>query len=97
VVFRFVQAGTSSWYWCFDNWGVYSVPSLVTSTGPGALAIHLNGTSVALTWTAAANVQLQQNTSLGTANWVDVAGTLGVGSYNPPTGPAKTFYRLIQQ
>lgn len=27
VRFRFVQAGTGSWYWGFDNFGLYSIPS----------------------------------------------------------------------
>jgi hypothetical protein len=97
VQFKLTQAGTGSWFWGIDNWGLYSVPSLVTSTGPGALAIRLNGASVALTWTAAANVQLQQNFALGATNWTDVAGTLGVGSYTSPASGARTFYRLVQQ
>jgi len=96
VQFRFAQVGTGSWYWGIDNWGIYSVPSLVTSAGPGALAIQLKATNVALTWTAASNVQLQQNSSLSTTNWTNVSGTLGVGSYTAPAA-GTTFYRLIQQ
>jgi hypothetical protein len=97
VQFRLTQVGTASWFWGIDNWGLYSVPSLVTSAGPGTLAIHLNGTSAVLTWTAAANVQLQQNSALGTANWTNVPGTLGVGSYISPARGGNMFYRLIPQ
>ncbi len=97
VQFKLMQVGAGGWFWGIDNWGLYSVPSLVTSAGPGALAIRLNGASAALTWTPAANVQLQQTSALGAANWTDVPGTLGAGSYNAPAHGANTFYRLVQQ
>lgn len=34
VRFRLFQAGTASWYWGIDNWGLYSVPYTDVSSGP---------------------------------------------------------------
>jgi hypothetical protein len=96
VKFRFVQAGTSSWYWGVDNWGIYSVPSLVvTPANLGTLSASLQAGKVLISWTGGANIQLQSTTSLSPANWQAVTGTLGGSSYtNTITGNA--YYRLIQ-
>ncbi|MBU6400096.1 MAG: hypothetical protein KGS61_07240 [Verrucomicrobia bacterium] len=97
VQFRFAQAGTGSWYWGVDDWGIYSVPSIVvTPTGPGSLAASLRAGNLVVSWTGAANVQLQSNTGLSAAGWQNVPGTLGANGYTN-TVSATTFYRLIQQ
>ncbi|MHB8519834.1 MAG: hypothetical protein ACYDH9_03660 [Limisphaerales bacterium] len=97
VKFRFVQAGTSSWYWGVDNWGIYSVPSQVLApTNLGNLAASLLNGKAVVSWTGAANVQLQSTTSLSPTNWQPVAGTLGGSSYTN-TISGTVFYRLIQQ
>ena len=96
VQFRFMQAGTGSWFWGIDNWGIYSVPSLVQS-GLGPVSVHLSGTSVVLTWTAAPNVHLQQSPSLAPSNWTDVLSTLGLGTYISGVTNQGAFYRLIGQ
>jgi len=99
VQFRFLHAGTSSWYWAIDNWGVYSVPAVVTSpSGPGSLAVSLQNGQFTLSWTGAANIQLQTTASLSPVNWQNVPNTSGMSSYQtsvPASGNA--FYRLIQQ
>ena len=99
VKFRFLHAGTSSWYWAVDNWGVYSVPSVVVNpTGPGSLAASLQNGQISIAWTGAANVQLQTTTSLSSPNWQNVSGTLGGSSYQVTvSGGANAFYRLAQQ
>ena len=91
-----MQAGTGSWFWGIDNWGIYSVPSLVQS-GLGPVSVHLSGASVVLTWTAAPNVHLQQSSSLAPANWTDVLSTLGLGTYTSGVTNQGAFYRLIGQ
>jgi hypothetical protein len=99
VQFRMFQVGTGSWYWGIDNWGIYSVPSIVSPTGIGSLTAQItSNTNLVLTWTAGSNVSLQQNTSLSTTNWTTVAGSLGVGTYTVTNIPAKpsTYYRLAQ-
>jgi hypothetical protein len=96
VQFRFMQAGTGSWFWGIDNWGIYSVPSLVQS-GLGPVSVHLSGANVVLTWTAAPNVHLQQSSSLAPSNWTDVLSTLGLGTYTSGVTNQGAFYRLIGQ
>ena len=95
VQFRLMQTGTGSWFWGIDNWGLYSVPSLVQAIGP--VSIHLSGTSAVLTWTAAPNVHLQQSSTLAPANWTDLSSTLGQGSYTTGITNQRAFYRLISQ
>jgi len=96
VQFRFMQAGTGSWFWGIDNWGVYSVSSLAPS-GPGMVTIRLSGPNTVLTWTAGANVQLQQYQALGTGTWANVPGTQGAGTYTGGITNQHVFYRLIRQ
>jgi len=99
VQFRFLHAGTSSWYWAFDNWGVYSVPSVVANPpGPGSLAASLQNGQLTLSWTGAANVQLQTTPNLSPVNWQNVPGTAGSSSYQIAVpGSGNAFYRLVQQ
>jgi hypothetical protein len=100
VQFRFFQVGTGSWFWGIDNLGIYSVPSLVSTgtTGLGQLTAQQSGANLVLTWTAASNVLLQQNSNLSTTNWTTVPGTLGLGTFTVTNIPSKasTFYRLAQ-
>jgi hypothetical protein len=56
-----------------------------------------NATKIKLTWTANASVRLQKATKLGpAADWTDVSGTAGAGSYEATTTDAAAFYRLIK-
>ncbi|TMQ01488.1 MAG: hypothetical protein E6L09_03470 [Verrucomicrobia bacterium] len=98
VQFRFLHAGTSSWYWAIDNWGVYSVPSVVLPGGPGNLTASLQSGNIVLSWTGASNIQLQMTASLSSANWQIVSGTSGTSSYQiSASGGGNAFYRLVQQ
>jgi hypothetical protein len=78
VVFRFVQAGTSSWYWAIDNWGVYSVPSLVLSGPLGPLSVASSHGQVTLSWQGAG---VLQSASVLTGPWQDVSN----GTTSPTT------------
>lgn len=99
VQFRFFQVGTGSWFWGIDNWGIYSVPSLVNSSGIGSITAQtVSNTNLVLTWTAGSKVSLQQNTNLSTTNWTTVAGTQGAGTFTVTNIPGKPsiYYRLAQ-
>jgi len=90
VVFRFVQAGTSSWYWAIDNWGVYSVPSLANQA-PGTLSVSLSSGQVNISWTGGGTVQ-SASSVLGP--WTNVANPSNPLKVSPTGG--QQFYRLHQ-
>ncbi len=96
VQFRLMQAGTGSWFWGLDNWGIYSVPALATQS-PGPLTIRLQGTAIVLSWPADPNVQLQTSPSVSPTSWQNVPGTLGSGSVTNSASGSAAFYRLIRQ
>jgi len=78
VKFRFFQAGTSSWYWAIDNWGIYSVPSQGGTTPQGiSLSVaSKDAAHITLTWTGGSGPYLvQKKVSLSDTNWTDVATT----------------------
>jgi len=50
--FRLVHAGTASWYWGIDNWGLYSLPDLDVVSGK--LKHQANGTNTSVTLTLVA-------------------------------------------
>ena len=100
VKFRFVQAGTSSWYWGIDNFGVYSVPSLVIATPAQSptLSVSRSGNTLSLTWTGSTGSwQLQKRTDLSTGTWQNVGSATSTGSATDTTAGTQGFYRLISQ
>ncbi len=93
VQFRFMQAGTGSWYWAFDNWGIYSVPSIVvTPTIPGPLNVVLQGGKVVISWTGGGT--LQTAPAVSGSLWTDLSSATSPYSVTPTGGAA--FYRLRQ-
>ncbi len=93
VQFRFMQAGTGSWYWAVDNWGVYSVPSIVvTPPTPGTLSIALQGGNAVITWTGSGALQ---SAATVTGPWTNVSSAASPYTVTPTTGGA-AFYRLSQ-
>jgi hypothetical protein len=52
VRFRLFQAGTASWYWGIDNWGLYSLP--YSDVASGQLKSQANGTNTGVTLTLSA-------------------------------------------
>jgi phospholipase C len=63
----------------------HSTLSFTTSAG----VIHF-------VWTAAPAVKLQKRSDLVSSSWVDVPGTLGVGSVDMPVAGSAAFFRLAQ-
>ena len=53
VRFRLFQAGTASWYWAIDNWGLYGLP--YTDVASGQLKTQSNGTNTGVTLTLSVN------------------------------------------
>lgn len=90
VVFRFVQSGTSSWYWAIDNWGVYSVPSLAP-LGPGTLSASLVSGQLNISWNGGATLQSAPNV---TGPWTNVSSATSPFKLAP--GAGHQFYRLHQ-
>jgi len=91
VTFRFVQAGTSSWYWAIDNWGVYSVPSLASSQ-LGAVSIASANGKVVISWQGSGTLSGAASLS---GPWVDVPNGTSSPVQVTPTA-ARQFYRLHQ-
>jgi len=89
VRFRFFIAGTDSWYFGLDDFGVYSIP-----TAP-ALTISKTGGTITITWPAAAGYVLQSSETLTPASWTNVPGVTG-NSYSPATLATQGFYRLFK-
>lgn len=90
VVFRFVQAGTSSWYWAFDNWGVYSIPSLANPPGRLSVSRTANG-QITLSWTGGGTLDSAPDTS---GTWTPVPNASNPMTITPSGN--RTFYRLKQ-
>ena len=89
VRFRFAHAGTDSWYFGIDDFGLYSLPPLkITSIVP-------SGANVLISWPGAAGTKLQKTTSLASPNWQDVSGSNGASSaLDAVAGTA--FYRITR-
>jgi len=89
VRFRFAHAGTDSWYFGIDDFGLYSLPPLRINS------IVQNGVNVVISWNGAAGTKLQKTTSLTAPNWQDVSGSNGASSANEPTAGV-AYYRLVR-
>lgn len=92
VRFRFAHAGTDSWYWGIDNFGLYSIPE----AAPSISSITRNGNNVVLSWPGAPGLRLQQTASLSAPNWQDVPGTEGASNATVATTGAAGFFRLAR-
>ncbi|MGO8679216.1 MAG: LamG domain-containing protein [Limisphaerales bacterium] len=90
VVFRFMQAGTSSWYWAIDNWGIYSVPSLAVAP-PGSLKMSQANGQATISWTGGGT--LESASSLK-GPWTAVPNA--TNPLNVTVGSGNQFYRLAQ-
>ncbi len=94
VRFRFVQAGTDSWYWGLDDFGIYSIPPVAL---PQFTSMIRSGNSVTMTWNGEIVSRLQKKSSLTGFLWQDVPGTLGLKTFTEPIGAGETYYRLRKQ
>jgi len=93
VMFRFMQAGTGSWYWGIDDFGLYSIS--VAESAP-ALSISATGNSVTISWpTATTGFMLESTDSLASPSWMPVSDAAN-NSIKVVIGAGNKFYRLRQ-
>ena len=91
VRFRFVQAGTGSWYFGIDNVGLYSIPSARPT-----LTIAKSGDKVTLSWAAGiSGFTLQSASSLINPQWGPVAGVAN-NAVTITIGAGNQFFRLVK-
>lgn len=92
VRFRFAHAGTDSWYFGIDDFGIYAIPSAPAEAPK--LAWARAGNTVALSWTAGlAGFVLESADALTGAPWTPVAGAANNGA-TVPLNVGQKFYRL---
>ena len=91
VRFRFATAGSDSWYWGIDDFGLYSMSSVELPV----LTITHTGTQLTLTFTGGGTAALQSTASLAAPNWQPVPGVTGNSVTLTPTG-AQQYFRVVQ-
>ena len=93
VTFRFAYAGTASWYWGVDDFGLYSIPPVSSSP---TLSISSAAGSVTISWpSAVTGFTLESTDSLTAPSWSPVSGVAN-NSVTITVGAGNKFYRLHQ-
>ena len=91
VRFRFAHAGTDSWYFGVDNFGLYSIPDAVASP---PLSFQREGNSLVISWPAeAGGFTLEQSSSVTGPDWSPTPGATG-NTATVSIGDGTVFYRL---
>jgi hypothetical protein len=89
VRFRFAHAGTDSWYFGIDDFGLYSIPEV----GP-SLALVKTSSGVTLTWPLeTSGFILESSANLAAGTWTAVPGVSN-NSVQISASGAAMFYRL---
>lgn len=86
VRFRFGHAGTDSWYWGLDNFGLYSIGTVVT---PPVLSASRTGDTLTLNWTSSG--VLQATSSLSAPDWQPVPNVTGNSATVNITDGSRSF------
>ncbi|HKS37020.1 MAG TPA: hypothetical protein VJW76_07515 [Verrucomicrobiae bacterium] len=87
VRFRFAHAGTDSWYFGIDDFGLYSMPR-------PTLSVSVSGNSLTVSWpTSEAGFTLESANSLANPAWGPVGGVTN-NSVTVTATPGNKFYRL---
>lgn len=91
VRFRFAHAGTDSWYFGIDNFGLYSISE--TTENPPRMSIMRNASGILISWpTSVRGYILESCPSLSDPSWTEVSG---VRSNSVNLAPSQTqYYRL---
>jgi hypothetical protein len=93
VRFRFAHAGTDSWYFGIDDFGLYSIGA---STAAPSLSVRLADNTLTISWPAdVTDYRLESTDSLTNANWNTVGGVVN-NSVTVAVGPGHQFFRLRQ-
>jgi hypothetical protein len=92
VRFRFVQAGTASWWWGVDDFGLYEAPA--AGGTDLKLAATRTASNLTITWTGGTGKFLvQRKAALSDATWTNVVSTTERTATVPITG-ATGFFRV---
>ncbi|MBL9139608.1 MAG: hypothetical protein JNK85_27310 [Verrucomicrobiales bacterium] len=92
---RFLHAGTDSWYFGIDNFGLYSVGA--SSTERPSLAVSRDGSTVVLSWpSTAAGFVLETSSTAAGGGWQVVPGVTGNTHRVSTTVGTGAYYRLRQ-
>ena len=92
VRFRFAHAGTDSWYFGIDNFGLYSISE--TPSEPAQLAITRAGNTLQIQWPASATgFVLETADSLPSTSWSEVPGVAN-NSASVRVSTETRFFRL---
>jgi hypothetical protein len=90
VRFRFTHAGSDSWYFGIDDFGLYSIASAATPS----LSASLSGNQLTISWPVdVTGFTLEDADSLTNPAWGAVGGVAN-NSVTVPAGPGNKFFRL---
>ncbi|MCC6232295.1 MAG: hypothetical protein IT580_06595, partial [Verrucomicrobiales bacterium] len=95
VRIRFAHAGTDSWYFGIDDFGLYSVTAGGSGVAP-TLTVVREGTGLKIGWAAdASGFRLESSPTAQPGSWTAVTGVSGNTHTVTPSGSAG-FYRLTK-
>lgn len=90
VRFRFVHAGTDSWYFGVDNLGLYSIPATVAEAP--TISAAMEGGNLRLTWGEnAAGFVLEARGALISGEWLPVPNVTGNSALITPSADQQWF------
>ena len=93
VRFRFTHAGTDSWYWGIDDFGLYGTDTSVTPTAP-ILTLKASGDQYLIAWPSTpTGYVLESSPTLTPPSWTTVSGVSGT-TVTVPADAAGRFFRL---
>ncbi len=91
VRFRFAHAGTDSWYFGVDDFGLYSIPAVSEPVRIGAATI--SGGKVSFSWTGGQGpFQVYRSASLNPASWQKVGDATSDRSFTETVSGGSAFY-----
>ena len=92
VRFRFAYAGTDSWYWGVDDFGIYSL----ATSAPLALSVAREADGVRLSWTGGGTTAvLESSSSINGPVWQAVPGVSG-NAAKLGVDAAQRYFRVRQ-
>ncbi|MSU37204.1 MAG: hypothetical protein EXS36_19345 [Pedosphaera sp.] len=93
VRFRFIHAGTDSWYWGIDDFGLYSSDASGTPTAP-ILTVKASSDQYVIAWPSTVQgYVLESSPSLAPSSWTAVSGVSGT-TLTVPADTVGRFFRL---
>lgn len=91
VRFRFAHAGTDSWYFGVDDFGLYSIPAV--SEPVRIAATTISGGKVSFSWTGGQGpFQVYKSASLSPASWQKVGDATSERSFTETVSGGSAFY-----